>query len=72
MLAGEPMTPALELRQITKAFELGGGMKSLFGGPTQKHIAVDGVNISVKPQSVLGLVGESGSGKSTCGLMAMR
>jgi oligopeptide/dipeptide ABC transporter ATP-binding protein len=72
MLAGEPMTPALELRQLTKAFELGSGMKPLFGGQAKKHIAVNGVNISVKPQTVLGLVGESGSGKSTCGLMAMR
>lgn len=72
MLAGEPMTPALELRQLTKTFEVGGGMKSLFRRDTQKHLAVDRVSLSLKPQTVLGLVGESGSGKSTCGLMAMR
>ena len=36
MLAGEPMTPALELRQLTKAFELGSGMKPLFGGQAKK------------------------------------
>ena len=72
MLASNSMTPALELRQLTKTFEIGGGFKSAFGRAKRMHLAVDCVDISVKPKSVLGLVGESGSGKSTCGLMAMR
>jgi len=72
MLAGDKLTPALELRHLTKAFNLGVGMESFFGRPPQKHIAVDRVSLRVEPRSVLGLVGESGSGKTTCGLMAMR
>lgn len=66
------MDAALELRNVSKSFSLGGGFKSLFGGSADEHLAVDKVNLKVKPKQVLGLVGESGSGKSTCGLMAMR
>ncbi|MCJ8323619.1 MAG: ABC transporter ATP-binding protein [Rhizobiales bacterium] len=72
MLASEMITPALELRQIYKSFPIKGGLKTLFGGKTEAHIAVNNVTLCLKPKTVLGLVGESGSGKSTCGLMAMR
>ncbi|MBT7448069.1 MAG: ABC transporter ATP-binding protein [Tateyamaria sp.] len=66
------MIPALELRNLSKTFDIDGGIKSFFGGLKQQKTAVDNVNIKLMPNSVLGLVGESGSGKSTCGLMAMR
>jgi ABC-type oligopeptide transport system ATPase subunit len=66
------MTPALELKNLSKTFELSAGIGKLFGGKSEEHLAVDGVSLEVKPRQVLGLVGESGSGKSTCGLMAMR
>ena len=46
-----PVTPAIELRHLTKRF----------GG----HTAVDDVDISVPPGSFLVLVGPSGCGKST-------
>lgn len=66
------MRPVLELRNLRKSFEIGGGFGRMFGGTAEHFVAVDGVSLSVQPRKVLGLVGESGSGKSTCGLMAMR
>lgn len=66
------MTPALELKQLSKAFQIGRKRSSLFRSEPITHVAVDAVSLQLRPKTVLGLVGESGSGKSTCGLMAMR
>ena len=48
----------LELRNLTKHFEIAKG---------QWLHAVDGINLSIKENEVVGLVGESGCGKSTLG-----
>ena len=64
------MTPALELRNLTKTFQLRapGG---LFARYTD-HPAVRDVSLTLPRNTILGLVGESGSGKTTTGMMAMR
>ena len=64
------MTPALELRGIGKTFMLK-GRAGLFPKPIA-HQAVRNVNLTLAPNSILGLVGESGSGKTTTGMMALR
>lgn len=51
MPAGGPGTPLLEARDITVRF---GGL-----------VALNGVNLSVPPSSLVGLVGPNGAGKST-------
>lgn len=52
------MTPLLELRNLKKHFTIAKN-KTLH--------AVDGVNLEIFPNEILGLVGESGCGKSTLG-----
>jgi oligopeptide transport system ATP-binding protein len=54
----------LEVRDLVKHFEVGGG---LFGGPPGLVKAVDGVSFSIRRGETLGLVGESGCGKTTTG-----
>ena len=54
----------LEVRDLVKHFEVGGG---LFGGPPGVVKAVDGVSFSIRRGETLGLVGESGCGKTTTG-----
>lgn len=66
------MTPVLELKNISRYFNINKGFKNFFTQKKEKFIAVDNVNLKLESKKVLGLVGESGSGKSTCGLMAMR
>jgi oligopeptide transport system ATP-binding protein len=54
----------LEVRDLVKHFEVGGG---LFGGPPGLVKAVDGVSFTIRRGETLGLVGESGCGKTTTG-----
>jgi oligopeptide transport system ATP-binding protein len=60
-MTGEPI---LEVRDLVKHFEVGGG---LFGGPPGLVKAVDGVSFAIRRGETLGLVGESGCGKTTTG-----
>ena len=54
----------LEVRDLVKHFEVGGG----FFGRTRGIVrAVDGVSFSIRRGETLGLVGESGCGKTTTG-----
>ena len=64
------MTPALELKGLGKTFMIK-GRGGIFPKPTAHH-AVRNVNLSLAPNSILGLVGESGSGKTTTGMLALR
>jgi ABC-type nitrate/sulfonate/bicarbonate transport system ATPase subunit len=50
-----PMTPRLEIRQVSKAFRAGGLMVS----------ALEDISLQVMPKEFLTIVGPSGSGKST-------
>jgi len=62
--------PALELRGLSKTFQLRSG-----GFLRRRRIplhAVRGVDLVLPRNGILGLVGESGSGKSTTGMMALR
>jgi peptide/nickel transport system ATP-binding protein len=56
--------PLLEVRNLTKCYQLGGGF---FKAPTGTLRAVDGVDLSIRPGETMGLVGESGCGKTTLG-----
>ena len=63
------MTPLLELQQLTKHFPLKG---PFFQKEKVVVRAVDGVDLAIYPNEVVGLVGESGCGKSTLGKTALR
>jgi oligopeptide transport system ATP-binding protein len=56
--------PLLEVRNLVKHFQVGGG---LFGGRAGVVRAVDGVSFEIRRGETLGLVGESGCGKTTTG-----
>ncbi|MBO3095174.1 ABC transporter ATP-binding protein [Cellulomonas dongxiuzhuiae] len=53
--------PALQLQDVTKHYQVPGGVVR----------SVDGVSLTVGAGEIVGLVGESGSGKSTVGKMAV-
>ncbi len=63
-MAGEKI---LEVRNLTKYFEVGGGFKS----KSYVH-AVEDVNFELEGGETLGVVGESGSGKSTLGRVIVK
>jgi peptide/nickel transport system ATP-binding protein len=63
------MSPLLQVRDLVKRFESGGGW---LGGSKQIVRAVNGVSFDVSPGQSLGLVGESGCGKSTVARMLLR
>ncbi len=61
--------PALELRDVSRTFRIGGGW--LPGRRRALH-AVDGVSLKIAPGTTTALIGESGSGKSTLGRCVAR
>ena len=61
--------PILEVRNLVKHFQVGGG---LFGGNAGTVKAVDGVSFTIQRGETLGLVGESGCGKTTTGRTILR
>lgn len=63
------MTPLLRLTNLHTHFPLKG---SLFNKEKSVIRAVDGVDLTIHENEVLGLVGESGCGKSTLGKTALR
>jgi peptide/nickel transport system ATP-binding protein/oligopeptide transport system ATP-binding protein len=61
--------PALEVNDLVKHYNVGGGF---FGHGRKQLKAVDGVSFSIGQRETLGLVGESGCGKSTVGKAVLR
>jgi oligopeptide transport system ATP-binding protein len=62
-------SPFLEVRNLKKWFDTGGGV---FGTGKGHVKAVDDVSFAMRQGEVLGLVGESGSGKTTVGRTILR
>ncbi|MER7043599.1 dipeptide ABC transporter ATP-binding protein [Streptomyces jumonjinensis] len=48
------------------------GLRREFGRGRDRVVAVDGVDLAVRPGDTLGIVGESGSGKTTLGRLLVR
>lgn len=59
----------LDVRGLTKHFQLGNGLFGAGGGTVR---AVDDVSFSIAPGETFGLVGESGCGKTTVGRCVLR
>jgi oligopeptide/dipeptide ABC transporter ATP-binding protein len=66
---GSSREPILQVRNLVKHFQVGGG---LFGGGAGIVKAVDGVSFEIHRGETLGLVGESGCGKTTTGRCILR
>ena len=62
------VTPLIELADITCTFTLKSAWSGLFQRTKKVIRAVDGVSLTLREGTTLGLVGESGSGKSTLAL----
>src|SRR5215468_8540507 len=62
----------LEVKNLTKHFEIGGGFLSWLGGGKKLLKAVDQISFSVPEGKTFGLVGESGCGKSTTARLITR
>jgi len=68
----KPKTPLLKLDNLKKWYLRRQGLiESLVRQQSSYVKAVDGVNLELEKQEILGLVGESGSGKSTLGEMVV-
>ncbi|HET7875397.1 MAG TPA: oligopeptide/dipeptide ABC transporter ATP-binding protein [Methylomirabilota bacterium] len=65
MTGGSDSDVILDVRNLIKHFQMGGG--GLLGGRSAVVKAVDGVSFSIRRGETLGLVGESGCGKTTTG-----
>ncbi|WP_175626485.1 MULTISPECIES: ABC transporter ATP-binding protein [Oxalobacteraceae] len=66
-VVSEAATPLLQAEQVSCTFDIKKGwFKKL------PFVAVDQVDVQVRPGETLGIVGESGSGKSTLGLALLR
>src|SRR4026207_2069517 len=61
--------PILEVRNLVKHFQVGGG---LFGGAAGPGRAAAGLSFTIHRGETLGLVGESGCGKTTTGRTILR
>jgi oligopeptide/dipeptide ABC transporter ATP-binding protein len=65
--------PLLEVRDLIKHYDAGGGWLSRFIGRNRRMVqAVNGVSLSVSAGETLGLIGESGCGKTTLGRTLLR
>ncbi|ABR89507.1 ABC-type uncharacterized transport system, duplicated ATPase component [Janthinobacterium sp. Marseille] len=66
-VVSEAATPLLKAEQVSCTFDIKKGWFKKI-----PFVAVDQVDVQVKPGETLGIVGESGSGKSTLGLALLR
>jgi microcin C transport system ATP-binding protein len=64
---GDEVVPVLAARDIHCAFDIKTGWFS-----KKPFVAVDNVDLQLRPHETLGIVGESGSGKSTLGMALLR
>lgn len=73
MTTKEAAPPTIEAVDLKTHFQSRISLVSSVLGKSGKPVrAVDGVNLAVRPHSVVGLVGESGCGKSTLGMTLVR
>jgi len=68
----DPNTPVIRTRGLKKHYNKSSGLFVGLLGEEEVIRAVDGVDIDIYPNEVLGVVGESGSGKSTLGETILR
>src|SRR5262250_4032326 len=62
----------LEVKNLTKYFDITGGLLSRFSAGAKVLKAVDHISFAVPEGKTLGLVGESGCGKSTTARLITR
>src|SRR5918992_2870380 len=66
------LMPLLEVKELTKYFDVSGGWLSRIAAGPKVLKAVDGISFDVPEGKVFGLVGESGCGKSTAARVITR
>jgi microcin C transport system ATP-binding protein len=72
---GRPLPPPVEATEIISGDHICVSFptkRSFFGTPKEWFHAVDGISVSVRQGTTLGIVGESGSGKTTLALALLR